>query len=299
MVGSRSSVALDEKPTFSLKRYGFLLFFLICFPIFPLTLALVFGGLLALVENSSFLDGFLYVASNLLNMATPLTDFNPNNAAGVIIDVYVSMVALLTFGIMLNMVNIFQVPLAINNSIERWVTSNRMLVSVVALVFVIPFWIVVIGVVFGSLLAAVEGWNVRDGILYVFSNLCSLGTPLTEVLPTTIGGDVLDIVISSLALGCVAIFVDYVTVLNPARYVRKRFREFLLSRGIVQLKDTTSLHPLDYKNENASKQQKLEQKLVGGSTNASNKSEDTGSVTGTGIQPLPKPPSNRDFGSNC
>ena len=244
--GRNSNKRKAAPPLLDCKRFGVLLLFLIVFPIFPLAISTVFGGLLALVENATFLDGFLYVASNLLAMSEPLTDFNPNNAIGVIIDVYVSIIALLTFGIILNIVNLFQVPLAINRLIEAYVTRNKILVPMFALVLVIPVCVAVNAVVFGSILGAIEGWDIHDGILYVFSNLLGLGTPLTDVLPTTIPGDILDIIISSMALGCVAVFVDYVTVLNPARYIRKRAKEGLERRGIVRLSENRSQHPLAY-----------------------------------------------------
>jgi hypothetical protein len=79
-----------KKKTLTWKRILFLLIFLMLFLIVPLTLSVVLGGPLAWAEKTekpSFLDGFLYVASNLLNLATPLTDFNPNNVVGVVIDV--------------------------------------------------------------------------------------------------------------------------------------------------------------------------------------------------------------------
>jgi hypothetical protein len=213
-----------------------------------MAISTVLGALLACAEGATFLDGFLYVASNLLAMSTPLTDFNPNNPVGVLIDLYVSIMALLTFGIVLNLVNLFQVPLAMNRQIERWVTTNKFLVPCFAMIIVIPFWVAFLAVVFGSILAAIEGWVFHDGVLYVFSNLLGLGTPLTDVLPDTVGGDIVDIIISSMALGCAAVFVDYVTVLNPARYIRKRAKEQLERRGIVRLSENRSMHPLAYAN---------------------------------------------------
>ncbi|KAL3934172.1 MAG: hypothetical protein SGARI_003503 [Bacillariaceae sp.] len=201
------------------------------------------GGILAWVEGVAFLEGFLYVTSNLLQMATPMTEFNPTNAVGVIIDVYASIIALLSFGIILNVVNLFQIPLAINSFIEKRISTHRILVPFVALAFVIPFCISLLAVAFGCILAGFEGWAVEDGILYVFSNILGLATSLTTVSPETIAGGIFDVILSSMALGGVAVFVDYVTVLNPARYIRKRTKEFLAQRGASQLKST---HPLDY-----------------------------------------------------
>jgi len=116
---------------------------------------------------------------------------------------------------------------------------------------VIPIYISIVAVAFGSLLGWVEGWLVKEGILYVFSNLLGLGTPLTEVTPTTLPGDILDILISSVALGAAAVVVDYVTVLNPARYVRKRLKEYLDNLQVFDEDEPgiSSQHFLSYENE--------------------------------------------------
>ena len=87
------------------------------------------------------------------------------------------------------------------------------------------------------ILAPLEGWSITDGIYYIFSILLGLGTPLTEKVPTTLGGDFVDIIISSMALGTIAIVVDYVTVLNPARYIRKRIKEFLIQHGMPEIEE--------------------------------------------------------------
>jgi hypothetical protein len=65
----------------------------------------------------------------------------------------------------------------------------------------IPAFTAVMSVVFGCLLALAEGWTVKDGIFYVFSNALGLGTPLTDEVPDSISGALLDIIISSAALG--------------------------------------------------------------------------------------------------
>ena len=110
---------------------GLFLFFI--FPLLPLLLATIFGGLFVLFEpDTTFRQGFLYVVSNLLGMANPLTDYSPIGVtAGAIIDVYVAVTALICFGIMLNIVNLFEVPMAINRFIERFV-KNAFLLSLVS-----------------------------------------------------------------------------------------------------------------------------------------------------------------------
>jgi hypothetical protein len=96
-----------------LKRIFYLcVFIFILFPLLSIFLATVFGGLLALAEKTAFLHGFLYVVSNLLGMANPLTEWEPTTGIPivVVIDIYTSVAALISFGIMLNVVNLFSVP---------------------------------------------------------------------------------------------------------------------------------------------------------------------------------------------
>lgn len=223
---------IKDKGELTSKKLFVLFVFLLFFPLLALALSCIFGGLLVVAEDATFLTGFLYVASNLLNMANPLTDFNPADAAGVVIDIYVSTVALLLFGIVLNVVNLFNVPIAINRQIERCVRGS-FIVPLIAVGMVIPACVGIIAVVFGSILAGLEGWSVHDGIYYVLGNLLGLSNALTDVNPGTLQGDIVDIIVSSMALGCVAIFVDYVTVLNPARYIRKRLKEVLANLNVV------------------------------------------------------------------
>ena len=65
--------------------------------------------------------------------------------------------------------------------------------------------------VMGAILALAENWHVSQGILYVLSNILGLANPLTDVSPdSSTFGKVIDVVISSIALGYIAIFADYV-----------------------------------------------------------------------------------------
>ena len=228
------------------KRIFFLcLFIFILFPILSIFLATIFGGLLALAESTTFLKGFLYVVSNLLGMANPLTDWVPTSGTGVVvvIDLYTAVAALISFGIMLNIVNLFGIPHSMNKFIRRC-TKNEVLVPTIALGIIIPILYTTICVIFGTILALIEGWTISDGILYVITNILGLADPLTDIMPDTKGGKVVDIIISSTALGYIAIFADYVTTLNPSSYVRKHTRLLLIKMGAVDKQNTTNVHPL-------------------------------------------------------
>ena len=125
-------IMMPSKKNF-LKRIIFLcVFIFIIFPLLSIFLATIFGGLLAWAENAKFIHGFLYVVSNLLGMANPLTDWVPTTGLGavVVIDIYTAVAALISFGIMLNVVNLFRIPHEINNLI-RMVVTNEVLVPTV------------------------------------------------------------------------------------------------------------------------------------------------------------------------
>jgi hypothetical protein len=96
----------------------------------------------------------------------------------------------------------------------------------------------------GAILALAENWHVSEGILYVLSNILGLADPLTDVSPNKTAGKVIDVVISSIALGYIAIFADYVTTLNPSSYVRFKIRGYLIALGVVDADSTAIAHPL-------------------------------------------------------
>mmetsp|Transcript_20226 Transcript_20226/g.47529 ORF Transcript_20226/g.47529 Transcript_20226/m.47529 type:complete len:367 (-) Transcript_20226:183-1283(-) len=229
----------DDLFTLDCKKFTFLILFLMFgFPIIPMLIALVFGGLFAALEpDTTFRQGFLYVTSNLLGFANPLTDYDPSGRTiAIILDMYVAITALVVFGIMLNIVDLFEVPEAINGFLGRFI-KNKMLVTVFALVILIPLWNAAMCCIFGLILAAAEDWTIEEGILYVFTNALGLGTALTDVVPETVGGALLDIVVSGMALGYLAVFADYVVTLDPSRYVRRKFRTCLAKGGVLELNE--------------------------------------------------------------
>mmetsp|Transcript_15634 Transcript_15634/g.26373 ORF Transcript_15634/g.26373 Transcript_15634/m.26373 type:complete len:328 (-) Transcript_15634:453-1436(-) len=229
-----------------LKRMFYLcVFIFVLFPLLSIFLATIFGGLLAWAENTTFLNGFLYVVSNLLGMANPLTNWEPTTGTGVVIviDIYTAVAALISFGIMLNVVNLFRVPHEMNNLIRKVVT-NGFLVPTIALGIIIPAWYAGLCSIMGAILALAENWHVSEGILYVLSNILGLANPLTDVSPNKTAGQVIDVVISSIALGYIAIFADYVTTLNPSSYVRFKIRGYLIALGVVDADSTAIAHPL-------------------------------------------------------
>merc|ERR1711959_700423 len=89
-------------------------------------------------------------------------------------------------------------------------TRKAALVYLLVVLVLLPIVVVAVAFIFGALLAVCEGWKVVDGFRYVVGNLCGLATPLTDATPTSIGGDLVDVVISVWSLSVVATFVGIV-----------------------------------------------------------------------------------------
>ncbi len=114
----------------------------------------------------------------------------------------------------------------------------------IALGIIIPAWYAGICSIMGAILALAENWHVSQGILYVLSNILGLADPLTDISPDSAAGKVIDVVISSIALGYVVIFADYVTTLNPSTFIRIKIRGYLIALGVVNADSTAITHPL-------------------------------------------------------
>jgi hypothetical protein len=89
----------ENKFMWSGKQYpkiALAVFLLFIVPVICISLALVFGALLALSEGWPYSVGFLYVAGNISAQANPLTDESPNAfyVPSVILDLMVSTMAL-------------------------------------------------------------------------------------------------------------------------------------------------------------------------------------------------------------
>ena len=61
---------------------------------------------------------------------------------------------------------------------------------------IIPALVLIIAVMFGGILAVAEDWSFREGFEYVVGNLVGLATPLTDVSPDNLAGELLDILVA-------------------------------------------------------------------------------------------------------
>ena len=93
-------------------------FVLVGVPIVVIGVACIFGALLAWVEEWSFREGFEYVSSNILQLATPLTDVTPDNLEGEIMDIIIAVWSLSIAGLAIGFMASFSILATCAEAIE-------------------------------------------------------------------------------------------------------------------------------------------------------------------------------------
>ena len=182
-------------------------YFFFCTVVLPLAIcltALVFGGVFAAGVGWSYRDGFLYVVRDLLDIEVELTDKSSIELSSDMKawDAFVSFwafgVVVVAFAMIYEMAlckrdalgwALRRIGIAIEEEHDEdgdvVVTGRSLkhaLATVVLFVFiVVPLLIGVVSVVFGGLLAAMEGWSFDKGALYLISEMADIKGELVEV----------------------------------------------------------------------------------------------------------------------
>jgi len=79
------------QPSAGNRNFWFVLTVVVVLPLFVMATSFMFGGLLAVLEEWTWMEGFYYVVGNLCALATPLTDVSPTNDAGKFFDVVIAV----------------------------------------------------------------------------------------------------------------------------------------------------------------------------------------------------------------
>lgn len=210
--------------------FGSLLVFgIVVAPALTLLLAFGAGGLLALAEGWRFWVGFQYVISSLTGLGTPLTSASPATWFGMLCDLVISLWALGVVGTVLGCVANLAVTASIVQAVEAdggvagaeaqgdadadetapLRSTRPWLAFTLFVVLVVPAVVLLVAALFGTVLAAIEGWGVHMGFLYVVGNLAGLANPLVSLDPQSLSGQLVDVLFSlwSLALSGAALGV--------------------------------------------------------------------------------------------
>jgi len=87
---------------------------------------------------------------------------------------------------------------------------NPLLMFLFIIVVILPLVVIVLGFLFGGILAGCESWTWMTGFYYVISILCGLPTPMTDASPDSGFGIFADIVVSVWALSVAGTFIGIV-----------------------------------------------------------------------------------------
>ena len=222
-----------------LTFFGFVFIFI---PITVMLMGAFFGAILAEVEGWKIKDGFYYIISMLCGLPTPLTEVDPDTDEGKLVDVIVALWALALAGTIIGVVGGLSVINRLVDAAEsfgqRFKRAARKAVTgadeeapaaagedgeekpvslalniftfLVFIFIIIPIVIILVAVIFGFILAEVEGWKIKDGFYYIISMLCGLPNALTDVTPDSDEGKIVDIIIALWALSLAGTIIGIV-----------------------------------------------------------------------------------------
>ena len=207
---------------------SYMIFSTILLPVAVALTALVFGGLLAAGEGWSYVDGFMYVLRDVLDVDVELTTVTAEWTSGIVWDVFVSFwalgVVIVAFSFLYEMAlcrrntlgwAMEKLGLTINEEYDEdgeLLVTSQMLKHATAVLamfvfLVVPILVGSLSVVLGGLLAAIEGWSFRDGALYLISELCNIEGGLVDVHPDTAFNKFFILIIDCWALAIFGSFV--------------------------------------------------------------------------------------------
>eukprot|EP00419_Tripos_fusus_P063632 CAMPEP_0172912778 /NCGR_PEP_ID=MMETSP1075-20121228/189100_1 /TAXON_ID=2916 /ORGANISM="Ceratium fusus, Strain PA161109" /LENGTH=219 /DNA_ID=CAMNT_0013771349 /DNA_START=209 /DNA_END=865 /DNA_ORIENTATION=+ len=161
-----------------------------------MAVAVIFGSVLAAVERWDAYLGIEYVLSNILGMQSPLTAIIPETATGKILNVLMSVWALLcattALGIAAGMCLVQYVSAMVPDSIFGFLRY---------LLLYIPVVLMLIACVTGGFLAIFEEWTFEQGFLYMVSSVAGLANPIVNLEVTTAEGAFVECLCICIELG--------------------------------------------------------------------------------------------------
>lgn len=191
------------------------LLFVVCF---------VLAVPLWLFEPWGYEHSFEYVLGNVFGIG-PIFSAKPESVGGIIVDVIVSLWALLVSSTMIGMAAAIGFSAEISSLVPQ---STCGLIR--ALFMYLPVILAALASALGMVMASVEGWPLSDGILYLISSLCGLNDPLTDVEVVGHQGFFLETIVFALEMSIGGTIVGMIGS-HPAVGLVLRFCE-----GIPQLK---------------------------------------------------------------
>jgi len=162
---------------------SFLFNVLLVLPILVFISAFVLGGILGAIEGWDIYTSFEYVLCNMIGIG-PMVVETPTTTVGVIADIVISMWALLLTATILGLA----ASLGASTQISGAVPPTPGALCLTFFIY-IPVSILILALLTGGIIAALEGWVLVDGFLYMIGAICGIEDPLTASSPDTDPGN--------------------------------------------------------------------------------------------------------------
>ena len=151
----------------------------------------------------TFNDGFLYCGQNILSFCNPIVPVTTNTQAGIVADMYASVIEVALFGAVCALVDRFEIAdrlvrdplrlvlprvcpcLGCARSWDRRADIKQLRMeyaahSLILMFFALPCLVMVLCVVAGSIVASSEGWPWQTGMYFTAQNVLGLANPITN-----------------------------------------------------------------------------------------------------------------------
>lgn len=163
-------------------------------PAVVLITCVVLGPMVAALEGWPVAIGVEYMISNALGLLQPLTEETPVTLLGQLVSSIANCLSMVvvtaTMGIVSSMMVVSEFTQRMPKSAKGFFLTMFILIPTV--MFLLAFFT-------GLLMAASEGWSVRQGFFYMIGALLGLANPLTSVAPLTP---------ASLLIECICISIE-------------------------------------------------------------------------------------------
>lgn len=185
---------------------SFLWMFVCMIPCSLFIVAGLFGCFMAVAEDWPVDVGYYYVIANILGLFNPLTNANPTSTMGGLLDIVISIYALLMTQIIVGI-------LTMQQFIEFHADGvpDTMCALVRYLLLYMPILLFAFGLVSGAIVADFEDWSYSDGILHMTGTLVQMANPIDDQTIVTKRGMFIESLCASWNLGFVAIVIQLVS----------------------------------------------------------------------------------------
>jgi len=197
---------LHEWNTTVRMTVSFLWTFICMIPCSLFSVAGFFGCLMAWAEEWPADVGYYYVIANILGLFNPLTNANPTTTMGGMLDLVISVYALLMTQTIVGI-------LTMQQFIEFHADGvpDTMCALVRYLLVYMPVLLFAFGLISGAIVALVEDWSYSDGVLHMTGTLVQMANPIDPQTIQSKKGMFIESLCASWNLGFVAIVIQLVS----------------------------------------------------------------------------------------